>query len=97
MTTITFDMLEMVDKLRVAGFDQNQAEAVVRVITEAQNTLVSNSTLDSRLKETELRLDSRFERVDGELKLLRWMVGLSIALSTGTIALLAKLFFILPH
>ena len=52
---------------------------------------------DSRLKETELRLDSRFERVDGELKLLRWMVGLSIALSTGTIALLAKLFFILPH
>jgi hypothetical protein len=97
MTTITFDMLEMVDKLRVAGFGQNQAEAVVRVITEAQNTLVSNSTLDSRLKETELRLDSRFERVDGELKLLRWMVGLSIALSTGTIALLAKLFFILPH
>lgn len=97
MTTIAFDMLEMVDKLRVAGFDQNQAEAVVRVITEAQNTLVSNSTLDSRLKETELRLDSRFERVDGELKLLRWMVGLSIALSTGTIALLAKLFFILPH
>ena len=81
----------------MAGFDQNQAEAVVRVITEAQNTLVSNSTLDSRLKETELRLDSRFERVDGELKLLRWMVGLSIALSTGTIALLAKLFFILPH
>ena len=36
-------------------------------------------------------------RINGELKLVRWMVGLSLALSTGTIALLAKLFFALPH
>lgn len=74
----------------MAGFDQNQAEAVVRVITEAQNTLASNSTLDSRLKETELRLDSRFERVDGELKLNRWMLG---AILAGVISIVAKSFF----
>jgi hypothetical protein len=36
-------------------------------------------------------------RISGEMKLIRWMVGLSLALSMGIIALLAKLFFALPH
>jgi hypothetical protein len=90
MTTITFDTLELVDKLKTAGIPQGQAEAVVRVIAEAQDTLVSNSTLDHRLKETELRLDSRFERIDGELKLNRWMLGLLIA---GVMSIVIKTFF----
>ena len=37
MTTITFDTLELVDKLKNAGFAQEQAETVVRVIVEAQD------------------------------------------------------------
>jgi hypothetical protein len=36
MTTITFDTLELVEKSRKAGFDQEQAEAVVRVIADAK-------------------------------------------------------------
>lgn len=36
MTTVTFDTLELVDKLRSAGISQEQAEAVVRVIADAQ-------------------------------------------------------------
>ena len=59
MTTITFDTLELVDKLKNAGIPQDQAEAMVRVIADAQETLVSNITLDHRLKETELRSDAR--------------------------------------
>ena len=97
MTTITFDMLEMVDKLKVAGFDQKQSEAVIRVIVSAQDGLVTKHDLTEVKSELKSDMGIRFERIDGELKLLRWMVGLSIALSTGTIALLAKLFFILPH
>jgi len=46
MTTITFDTLE----LKNAGIPATQAEAVVRVIAESQETLVSNVTLDHRLK-----------------------------------------------
>ncbi len=90
MTTVTFDTLELVAKLKTAGFPQAQAEAVVRVISEAQDTLVSNLTLDHRLKETELRLDSRFEHIDGELKLNRWMLGVLLA---GVISLVLKAFF----
>ena len=90
MTTITFDTLELVDKLKTAGIPQEQAEAVVRVIADAQETLVSNITLDHRLKETELRSDARFERIDGELKLNRWMLGILIA---GVMSLVLKTFF----
>ncbi|MDP1771420.1 MAG: hypothetical protein Q8L15_03985 [Methylobacter sp.] len=60
------------------------------VISEAQDTLVSNLTLDHRLKETELRLDAGFERIDGELKLNRWMLGVLLA---GVISLVLKAFF----
>ena len=61
------------------------------------NGLVTKHDLTEVKSELKSDIGIRFERIDGELKLLRWMVGLSIALSTGTIALLAKLFFILPH
>ena len=90
MTTITFDTLELVDKLKNAGIPQEQAEAMVRVIADAQETLVSNITIDHRLKETELRSDTRFERIDGELKLNRWMLGILIA---GVMSLVLKTFF----
>ncbi len=88
MATITFDMLEMVDKLKMAGFDQKQAEAVVRVITETQNTLVSNSTLDSRLKETELRLEAKIS--DIKYDLIKWIAGMLLA-QAGLVAALVKL------
>jgi hypothetical protein len=40
----------------------------------------------------EIRLE-----INGEMKLIRWMVGLSLAISTGIMAMLFKLFFALPH
>ena len=41
MATIVFDSLKLADKLKTAGFTQAQAEAVVRVIAEAPDELVS--------------------------------------------------------
>ncbi|MCI0399993.1 MAG: CCDC90 family protein [Gammaproteobacteria bacterium] len=35
MTTVTFDTLQLVDKLKAAGIPPEQAEAIVRVISEA--------------------------------------------------------------
>ena len=34
MTTVTFDTLKLVDKLKAAGIPQEQAEAVVRKISK---------------------------------------------------------------
>ena len=86
MATITFDTLELVDKLKSAGIPQDQAEAMVRVIAEAQNDLVTKRDLKDAMQE----LYIRFERIDGELKLNRWMLGLLLA---GVLSLVLKAFF----
>jgi hypothetical protein len=69
MTTITFDTLDLVDKLKNAGIPQEQAEAVVRVIADAQNKLVTKDDLEIAL--SPLKTD---------LAVLKWMIGILIAL-----------------
>lgn len=90
MTTITFDTLELVDKLKIAGVSQAQAEAVVRVIVKAQDGLVTKHDLTEIKNEIKTDMNVRFERIDGELKLNRWMLGVLLA---GVISLVLKAFF----
>ena len=75
MANITFDSLKLSDKLAAAGFSSEQAQAVVRVIAEAQDDVVTKKDLEIAL--APLRAD---------LLLLKWMVGvlLAIAISTAT-------------
>jgi hypothetical protein len=79
MTTITFDTLELVDRLKTAGIPQEQAEAVVRVIAEAQNRLVTKDDLEIAL--SPLKTD---------LAVLKWMMGILIA---GVLSIVLKTFF----
>ena len=78
MTTITFDTLELVDKLKNAGISQDQAEAMVRVIADAQNKLVTKDDLEIAL--SPLKTD---------LAVLKWMIGILIA---GVMSLVIKTF-----
>ena len=97
MTTITFDTLKYAERLENAGIPREhakaEAEALADVLASSAQDLATKA--DIATIHAEMR-EMRTENY-GELKLLRWMVGMSIALSTGTIALLAKLFFILPR
>ncbi len=90
MTTITFDTLALVDKLKTAGIPQAQAEAVVRVIAEAQDGLVTKHDLNEAKNELKTEMNVRFERIDGELKLNRWMLGVLLA---GVMSIVIKTFF----
>ena len=45
---ITFDTLEATRKLRDAGFDEKQAETVVRVLSDAQSSLVTREYFDAK-------------------------------------------------
>jgi hypothetical protein len=90
MTTITFDTLDLVGRLKTAGIPQEHAEAVVRVIAEAQDGLVAKHDLTEAKNEIKAEINLRFERVDGELKLNRWMLGV---LLVGVISLVLKAFF----
>ena len=78
MTTITFDTLELVDKLKTAGIPQEQAEAVVRVIADAQHRLVIKDDLEIAL--SPLKID---------LAVLKWMIGILIA---GVMSIVIKTF-----
>ena len=88
MTAITFDTHKFVRKLRTAGFEEAQAEAVADAFSEAQG----ESDLATKRDIGDLRRDIevRFERIDGEMKLNRWMLGMLLA---GVISLVLKAFF----
>ena len=83
MSTITFDTDELVSKLQQAGFDERQAEAVVRVVATAQVELVTRDYLD-------LKLEREFAPVRSELLVIKWMMGALIAIA---VANFAKQFF----
>ena len=87
MATVTFDTLELVDKLKSVGFNQEQAEAVVRVIADAQQDLVTREYLDHALQR---EFASQLGPIRTELAVLKWMMGVVIG---GLVALIIKGFF----
>ena len=84
MATITFDSLRVSDKLKSAGFTAEQADAVVRVIAEAQDDLVTRKDLDAAL--SPLKMDLAV--LKPEVTQIKWMLSFVIG---GIIAVLAKL------
>lgn len=83
MSTITFDTQLFVSRLRAAGFDEAQAEAVIRALVDAQDKLVTREHFDARLTQLETR-------IDGDTKLTRWMLSLLLG---GVFSLVMKTFF----
>jgi len=90
MTTITFDTLELVDKLKTAGIPQEQAEAVVRVIAEAQNRLVTTDDLKSSLETTFAPVKIDLAVLKAEATFNKWMLGFLLA---GVLSIVIKTFF----
>jgi hypothetical protein len=87
MSTVTFDTLELVAKLKTAGIPQEQAEAVVRVIADAQAVLATKQDL----KELKADLDkTEFAPIKTDLVVLKWMMGVLLA---GVVSLVLKAFF----
>jgi flagellar biosynthesis/type III secretory pathway protein FliH len=67
MTTITFDTHKFIRRLRSAGFEEAQAEAVAEAFQEAQaeSLPVTRDYLDARLYELENRL-------------VKWVIGVAL-------------------
>ena len=84
MSTITFDTLAYVKKLREAGIEEKQAEAqavaLAAVLKETSGELVTKQDID--------RLS---EQVDAKFKLLQWMLGFNLALSTAVLWALIRM------
>ena len=84
MSTVTFDTHDFVRRLIEAGLDSRQAEAVVRVVVEAQTELATKRDL----AELETRLSNRIETL--EYRMTIKLGGLMIA-AVGIVATLVKL------
>jgi len=109
MTTLAIDTYALVAQLKEAGIPEPQAAAQVATITKAIDTaleqarhkydldrLLTNKDLDSRIKETELKIElvrSELKRDLAETKadLVRWVVGVGILQSVLVAGLVLKL------
>jgi hypothetical protein len=83
MGTITFDTQELVRELRSSGIPQEQAEAVVRTIVKSHAELVTQGHFD-------LKLEKELGPIKADLLVLKWMMGVLIAVA---LANFAKQFF----
>lgn len=85
MTSITFDTLKYAERLQQAGVSPEQAKA----FAEAQRDSMGEAELATKADIIQLRTEikSEFNRMEGELKLNRWMLVLVIA---ATVAPLLK-------
>ena len=84
MSSLTFDTLQFVQTLKQAGFDEKQAEAVAAAFRNAQDQ--SETVTKRDLKELELKIESRFELLKGEVNLVKWMLGAILGLAIANFA-----------
>jgi hypothetical protein len=94
MATLTFDTLKFANKLKAAGVPPEQAEVEAAALSEVLEVnlkeLATKEDLKNSLKELEMKLDARFEKLMGETLLMKWVLGILIA---GVISLILKSFF----
>jgi len=81
MATVTFDTHKFVRRLREAGFEENQAEA----LTDALRFAIDDSELVTR-KDLQIELAP----IKSDLTVIKWMLGLLLG---GVAALVLKSFF----
>ncbi|MCK0507948.1 DUF1640 domain-containing protein [Aromatoleum anaerobium] len=90
MSTITFDTHKFVRKLRDAGFDERQAEAVAEAFSEAHVDAnpVTRDYLDVKLDHVSAKLRAEIEAAKADI--IKWVAGLLLA-QAALVAALVKL------
>ncbi len=86
MTTTIFDTLQYAKKLKEAGVPEKQAEVQAEALRE-----IEQSRIDELATKTDIA------RLEGEIKLLKWMLGIVLAgiasLLAGVVSIIFKTFF----
>lgn len=88
MSTITFDTLKFVEKLKSAGVPDAQAKAEAEALVEVLAVVEVVTKRD--FERFESKLDNRFEQLDGEIRLVKWMLALVVA--AEAVPFMSKLF-----
>lgn len=73
MTIVPLDTHEVVKELKAAGFNDEQAEAVTRVVRKAQDLDLSNLATKTDLET--LRVATKADLAETKADILKWMIG----------------------
>lgn len=84
MNAVPFDTHEVVKELKAAGFTDDQAEAVTRVVRDAQAIDLSNLVTKADLTPFATKTDLHVGLAETKAEILKWMVG-TIGLQTVVI------------
>lgn len=84
MSTVAFDTLQFVETLEKSGIVREQATAMAEAYRNAAGE--ADLAIKRDILEMELKIESRFEQVKGELNLLKWMLGVLLALAITNFA-----------
>ena len=100
MTTITFDTLAYVKKLREAGIEEKQAEAqavaLAAVLKSGTADLATQRDVESLRADLKrdaelLRAELKKDLAETKAEMIRWVVGVGILQTTLIVGLLARL------
>lgn len=102
MSTSSFDTHAFFNELKGAGFSEQQAEVMTKLQKTSITTtleqarhdyqldnLVTNQSLDARLRESELKNEVKLAETKADL--IRWVVGVGVLQTALITALLIKL------
>lgn len=86
MTTVAFDTYTAIKRLKAAGFDELQAEALSETIKEAQDAHLAElaTKADLKLEVEKLRRDAAEAKAD----IIKWMFGVATGQAMFIIAIL---------
>jgi hypothetical protein len=84
MTTM---IAEIYDALLAAGSPEDKARKAAEAVAGYEDRF---TTIDQRLAKMEGDFNQRFARIEGELKLLSWMLGFNLAATVGVLFMLLR-------
>ena len=96
MNSVTFDTLQFVQTLTESGFDQKQAEGVVKALRNVQNE--TEYVTKSDIKELELTLKAEVQSIRTEMQAAEYRMTIKLgAMLGGSIALMAGILKLMQH
>ncbi len=78
---------EIYDALLAAGSPEDKARKAAEAVAGYENPF---TTIDQRLTKMGGNFNQRFAKIEGELKLVTWMVGLNLAPTVGVFFMLLR-------
>ena len=84
MTTM---IAEVYDALLAAGSPEDKARKAAEAVAGFENRLIA---IDQRLAKMESDFNQRFAKIEGDIRLLSWMLGFNLAATVGVLLTLLR-------